>query len=323
MIYHELGNTSLMVSHIALGTVSLGVDYGIKAPGEYGRPKDADAVHLIQHAANAGINLFDTAPAYGESEAYLGNALRSRQNVCIATKISISNDSNGNAMRGKNLCRAIHDSLKNSSINLQKSVLDIIQIHNATVDIIEQGEVAECLLDAQRKGSIRYIGASVYTEEEALAVIKAGCFNTLQVAYNLLDQRMARKVFSAAEKAGVGIITRSAFLKGALTSKAQWLPPELADLIEAVERAKNELANGSWQALSDIAFRFCLSAPQVAAVLVGVRTVDELNLALKVAEAGPLPEKVISKILDMGLTDEHLLNPLFWPQSATELERSN
>ena len=315
MIYRELGNIGLKVSNIALGTVSLGLDYGIKVPGKYRRPKEADAINLMQQAADAGISLFDTAPAYGKSEAYLGTVLRSRSNIYVATKVSIPKDCNANPMRGKNLFETVNDELKRSRLSLQCNVLDIVQIHNATIDVIEEGEITECLLDARNRGIVRYLGASVYTEEEALAIIKAKCFSTLQVAYNLLDQRMAKKVFRAAEEAGVGIITRSAFLKGALTSNAQWLPSELGDLREAAESARNELAEGSWQALSDISLRFCLSAPQVATVLVGARTVDELNAALKVAEAGSLPEEMLSKALAMALEDEHLLNPSYWPLS--------
>ena len=163
----------------------------------------------------------------------------------------------------------------------------------------------------QQQGDIRYIGASVYTEEEAIVVIEAGCFQILQVAYNILDQRMARQVFPAAEEAGVGIIVRSAFLKGALTEKAQWLPIELAELKMGVVRAMRVL-DISWQALPEFALRFCLSAPEVSTVLVGARTIPELEQALAAEVAGPLPEELLVKTKSLGLTDERLLNPTYW-----------
>jgi len=311
MNYRTLGRTGLRVSVIALGTVSLGVDYGIKVPGEFGRPTKSEAIRLLQQAADAGINLFDTAPAYGESELLVGQALGSQPECYVATKVSIPRDTNGIPMHGTQLRQAVQSSLESSLRALRREVLDIVQIHNATVEVIARGEMAQALLDARQHGKLRFLGASVYTEAEASAVIEAGCFDVLQVPYNLLDQRMARRVFPAAQQAGVGILVRSAFLKGALTAKAQWLPPDLAELREAVEQAKDVLA-GSWQALPEMALRFCLSAPQMATVLVGVRTLSELRQALKAAEAGPLQAELLSRVPVLALREERLLNPSYW-----------
>lgn len=310
--YRPLGKTSLQVSVIALGTVSLGLDYGIEAPGEFGRPAEADAIRLLQQAADAGISLFDTAPAYGESERLLGQALRSYPQCYIATKVPVPMDANGSPMRNTPLRRAVQGSMENSLHALQRNVLDIVQIHNATADIIAQGEMAEALLQAQKQGKVRFLGASVYGEEAALAAVEAGCFDVIQVAYNVLDQRMARRVFPAAERAGVGILVRSALLKGALTAKARWLPPELAELRQAAERAMDILA-GSWQSLPEAALRFCLSAPQVATVLIGARTPEELRPALAAAEAGPLSEEVLARTPALALAEERWLNPTYWP----------
>ncbi|MBN2374035.1 aldo/keto reductase [bacterium] len=312
MDYRVLGKTRMQVSSIALGTVSLGVDYGIKAPGEFGCPDEADAIRLLQKAADAGISLFDTAPAYGNSEYLLGCALKPYPMCHISTKVSIPRGQDGEVIHGSQLRQSIQDSLENSIRALQRDVLDIVQIHNATVDVIAQGEIAEILMDARLEGKVRFIGASVYTEEEALLVIRTGCFDCLQVAYSILDQRMRYRVFPAAEQAGIGIITRSAFLKGALTEKAQWLPLELNELKRSAERVKDTLSL-SWDTLPESALRFCLSNPQVASVLVGVRTSEELEDALAAADAGPLPEELLTRAVEVALADDRLLNPSRWP----------
>jgi len=311
MDYRPLGKTGLDVSVVGLGTVSLGVDYGIKAPEELGRPAEADTIRLLQKAADAGINLFDTAPAYGESERLLGQALRSHPQCYIATKVPVPTETNGSSMQSSQLQRAVYTSLENSLRALQRDMLDIVQIHNATVDVIAQGKIAEVLLKAQRQGKVRFLGTSVYTEAEAMAVIEAGCFDVLQVPYNVLDQRMATKVFPAAVQAGVGLIVRSTFLKGVLTAKAKRLPLELTSLRQAAERVMEILA-GSWQSLPEAALRFSLSAPLVATVLVGVRTFSELEQALKALEAGPLPTELLAKIPASTLEEERLLNPSYW-----------
>lgn len=313
MNYRSLGKTCLKTSRISLGTVSLGVDYGIKEPRNHGPPDDTTVFRLIKEAAFEGINLFDTAPAYGQSENHLGDALSSRSDCYIATKVSIPKANDGRMLHGKLLREAIEESLKNSLKALKRKRLDLVQIHNASVELIEQGEMIEVLKEAQRQGKVHLLGASVYSEAEAMAVIESGSFDTLQVAYSILDQRMARRVFPAAKRAGVGIIVRSALLKGALTAKAQWLPEELSELRQKAENARDTLAGGSWQTLPDIALRFCLSHPLVSTVLVGVRTIEELKAALAVTQTGPFPGEELSKAKSLALDNEYLLNPSHWP----------
>lgn len=311
MKFQQLGKTGIQVSTLALGTVSLGVDYGIKVPDEFGRPTEAEAIHLLQQAADSGINLFDTAPAYGESERLIGRAIGRRSDCHIATKVLTPLDSKGYPLSGTRLRQVVQKSLEESRYTLQRDVLDIVQIHNATEGLITRGEFSEVLFQAKQQGKVRFLGASVYGEKAALAVIEAGCYDVLQVAYNVLDQRMAKYVFPAAELVGVGIIARSILLKGALTAKARWLPEDLTPLREAAERAKDILA-GSWQAMPQAALRFCLSKPQVATVLMGVRTLSELKQALMAVESGPLPAELLAQAPLLALTEERLLNPSHW-----------
>ncbi|MCB9161239.1 MAG: aldo/keto reductase [Caldilineaceae bacterium] len=86
MDYRTLGRTGLRVSALALGTVELGLDYGIHAPGQVGRPTEDEAIRLVHAALDAGINFVDTR-AYGESRAHLGRALAGRRHdVVLATR---------------------------------------------------------------------------------------------------------------------------------------------------------------------------------------------------------------------------------------------
>ena len=179
--------------------------------------------------------------------------------------------------------------------------------------MMDGGAVTDALLDAKRRGLVRILGASVYGEEAALAVIRSGEYGVVQVALNALDQRMMRAVLPAAEAAGVGVILRSAFLKGALTPKAQWLPEPLAPLREAAARARDALARGSWDRLPAAAMRFCLSVPHAASVLSGARTLAELDEAIAAEAAGPLDASALAMAAQLALTDERLLNPSYWP----------
>ncbi len=305
-----LGRTNLKVSVLSLGTVELGMGYGIRKPGQPERPDRAEAVRLLQSAADRGINLFDTAPAYGESEKLIGEALGRRQDIYLATKVSVP-EKDGRLLTGKPLQKTISASLEASLKALKQNCLDIVQIHNATVETIERGEIVEALLRARDAGKVRFLGASVYGEAAALSAIGTGVFDTLQLAYNLLDPRMAVKVFPAAYQSNTGVICRSALLKGALSERAKWLPEALAPLREQAARAMHTLA-GSWQKLPQIALRFCLSSPYIDTVLVGASNRRELDSALEAAAAGPLSDHHLELASGLAMSDERLINPVYW-----------
>lgn len=299
MRYRALGRTGLEVSAVSLGTVSLGMEYGIRAPGAFDPPAEDEAVRLLQSSFALGINLIDVAPAYGTGERIVGRAAGTRTDVIIATKVAAEDDVEG--------------SLERSRQALQRDVIDIVQVHNATASSVRDGTVAEALLEARHRGRLRFLGASVYGEEDAFAVIDSGMYDVLQVACSVLDQRMLGKVLPAAHAAGVGVLLRSALLKGVLTEKALWLPEPLEPLRVAALRARDALCAGSWSALPAAALRFCLSQPDAASVLVGGRTLPEVEAAVAAEAAGPMNGVELAMCGALALTDDALLNPSRWP----------
>jgi aryl-alcohol dehydrogenase-like predicted oxidoreductase len=142
----------------------------------------------------------------------------------------------------------------------------------------------------------------------------------LQLALSLLDQRMCSQVLPEAEEAGVGILTRSALLKGALTKRAQWLPESLRPVAEASARAVQGL-HTSWDHLPAMALRFCLALPAAQTVLVGVRERAELDDCIAAEGDGPLPADLLRTARTLALDDEHLLNPTYWHLEESDTEQ--
>ena len=309
MEYRDLGKTGVKVSGISLGTVSLGMNYGIPAPGEWKRPDESEAVRLLRTAFDRGVNLFDTAPGYGKSENLTGSVLGHLPGCLIATKISIPLP--GGPETGCDLRFQIRDSVAKSLERLGGTCLDILQIHNATCDLLDCGIVLQELSRLREEGLVRFLGASIYTVEEALAAIRTGLLEVLQVPLSILDQRMLAAV-EPAKKAGVALIARSVLLKGALTRKAAWLPSQMNPLKQAVDRVRKVL-ECSWEELPQYALRYALSLPGFASVLVGVRTAGELERALDAVREGPLPRHLVRRVEPLGLDDPVLYNPARWP----------
>ena len=305
MKYNKLGKTEIMVSALGLGTVELGLNYGIKKPDNFGKPDEKHSIYLLHKAVDMGINLFDTAPSYGNSEELLGKAFANRENYIIATKINIPSE-------GENIERYIHLSLSKSCKNLKKKYLDIVQVHNATCSTFFNTDLFEILMKEKQKGNIRLIGASVYEPENALAAIKSGMIDILQVAYNILDQRMDKEVLRKAESKGIGILSRSVFLKGVLTKRVKYLPKSCEPLKKAAENIKRKMKLFFWQDLSNFALRFALSNPRIDSVLVGVSNESELDFALNAFNKGKLINNELELAYQCKMNDNFWLNPSAW-----------
>jgi aryl-alcohol dehydrogenase-like predicted oxidoreductase len=304
-----LGRTGLTVSALSLGTVSLALDYGIPAPGAFERPTVDEAIRIIQGALDRGITLIDTAPAYGDAEHIVGLAAGRDPRAIIATKVALP----AGSYVASTFNRTVDSSLESSLRALKRDVIDILQIHNATCEMIAEGAITHMLVEVKQRGLVRVLGASVYDSDAALAAIRSGEYGVLQVVFNALDQRMMHEVIPAAAAAGVGVVVRSALLKGALTPKARWLPASLAALRESAARARDALAGGSWERLPEAALRFCLTAPHVASVLAGARTLAELEASLAAEAAGPLDADTMVVAASLAMNDDALLNPSRWP----------
>lgn len=310
MEYWSLGRTGLRVSKLALGTAAFGLEnYGIQEPGEHGRLSEDEAIGLVRAAVEKGINFFDTARGYGESEAVLGKGLSDCASCIIATKVGISAATKGSTA----LTRTVMDSVETSLKALRRDVLDIVQVHNATQETLERSEILDVLERAREVGKLKFVGASVYGEPAALAAIRSGRVDVLQIALNLLDQRMLATVLPEARKSNVGVVARSVFLKGALTDRAKLLPDGLRSLSEASDRMREALGE-TWESLPRTALRFCLSAPGVHSVLVGLRSLSELAAAIAAQDAGPLDSAVVRRTDLLKLNDDQLLDPSYWPK---------
>jgi aryl-alcohol dehydrogenase-like predicted oxidoreductase len=317
MQFTELGASGLRVSRVGVGTAAFGLaHYGIPTPGE-ARIDAARAADTLRAAADAGINFFDTAPGYGPSESLLGQALAQHADCVLATKIPLPEGVG--SMAAAEVSRMVNASLDNSRRALRREVLDVVQIHNATLEVLANGPLMDSLERARSDGKLRCLGASVYGASTALAAIRTGKIQVLQLAVSVLDQRMCHLVLPEAERAGLGVLTRSALLKGALTKRAKWLPESLRPVAEASARVVAELG-ASWDELPTMAVRFCLSLRAAGTVLVGVRSQAELQECLNAEAVGRLPPDLLNIAQSLALNDEQLLNPSFWRLEESDME---
>ena len=169
------------------------------------------------------------------------------------------------------------------------------------------------LSSLKQEGKIQYAGIATRTEDTALAAINSNFFETIQLAYSILDQRM-ENVLVEAQKNNVGIINRSVLLQGALTPKYEHLPDALAPVKKAAEQATN-MAEEIDTSLPDMAIRFVLENSAVSTALIGTSKPHQIESAITASEK-ELPEETINSLYKLAINDPDQVDPSRWPNDT-------
>jgi aryl-alcohol dehydrogenase-like predicted oxidoreductase len=313
MRYRVLGGTGIEVSAYCLGTMMFGA---------IGNPDHDDCARIINAALDRGINFVDTADIYsaGESEEIVGRTLAARGNrddIVLATKAHFPMGEGRN--RGGNSRRWIVREVEESLRRLRTDWIDLYQIHRPdhTTDIEETLSV---LGDLVRAGKIRSFGCSTFPAEQIVDAHHVAerralpRFRTEQPPYSLLARGVERDVLPVVRQLGMGALTWGPLAGGFLTGryrKGQEIDltrgraainpgrfdpalPTTAAKLDAVE-AFTELAGELGRTVPELAVAFPLAHPAVTSVILGPRTMEQLDSALKGADL-VLDDAVLDRI---------------------------
>ena len=211
-LHRPLGSTGLLVSPLGLGTVKLGRDQGVKYPNGFQIPDDDAARMLLRQARELGINLIDTAPAYGMSEERLGPLLRDqRKDWVIVSKVGeeFENGVSSHDFSAAHTRMSIERSLK----RLETDFIDLVLVHSDGNDlaILEHEEVYATLAALKAEGKIRGFGFSGKTVQGGLKALETG--DCAMVTYNLNEQS-ERPVLDYAADHGKAILVKKALASG-------------------------------------------------------------------------------------------------------------
>jgi len=213
----EIANTGVIVSPLGLGTVKLGRNTAVKYPTQFKIPDDKQTLELLAQAWDLGINLLDTAPAYGNSEQRLGQLLpQQSHDWIIATKVGETFDPVTGESHYNFTPEFITASIKQSLSNLKCDVLDIVLIHSDGNDqhIIEHHGALEVLADLKQQGLIRATGMSTKTVEGGLLTLQQA---DLAMIMHNLDYQQEQQVLDQAQQDNKGIFIKKALASGHLS----------------------------------------------------------------------------------------------------------
>ena len=218
--YRKLGSSDTHLSPLGLGTIKLGRDQGVKYPASFRIPNDQEAANLISLAYDLGINLIDTAPAYGNSEERLGKLLKQqRKNWFICSKAGehfIDGVSSFDFTP-----EGITLSVENSLQKLKTDFIDAVLIHSdgRDEDVIKMGTL-ECLADLKKQGKICFTGMSTKTCAGGILALQKS--DIAMVTFNLEEQE-EKAVIDYAQENNKGIFIKKAFASGHAASTEESL----------------------------------------------------------------------------------------------------
>ncbi len=281
----KLGWTDLKVSKVGLGTWAMGDDF-------WGAVDDNESIRTIQTALDSGINLVDTAPAYGRghSEEVIGKAIKGRRDQAIlATKVGIDKSADGSIRRDlspASVTREVEDSLRRLAVE----VIDLYQIHwpDANTPIEDTLEV---LIKAKDAGKFRYLGVSNFDTSLMDQVRGITDLATLQPPFSLLQRDIEAEILPYCHEHNIGVLSYGTLSGGILTGKFREYPtfekgdnrhkfypafnPKIWDKVQKVVDVLREIASARGVPVAQVGINWATAQPGMTCALVGAKRPDQ------------------------------------------------
>jgi aryl-alcohol dehydrogenase-like predicted oxidoreductase len=287
-----LGQTGIDVSELSLGT------WGLSGDG-YGAVVEAEKDRTIDRALELGITLFDTADVYGKGamEQKLGERLP-KEGTRVVTKLGTDLDST--PPRKRFTASYLQDAFERSRERLKRGKLDIVLLHNPTMEAMGLGEGASVLKELKETGRIAAWGVSAGSVEVARSAIMVGA-DVIELAYNVFVARDLHELAADLSESSTGVLARSVLAHGLLTGHwsperefyegdhraDRWTREELKRRINQLDALRPLVTTGQVPTLRTASLRFALANQLVSSLVLGPRSVTQLEQLVREAGSGP------------------------------------
>jgi aryl-alcohol dehydrogenase-like predicted oxidoreductase len=285
------------ISKLILGTVQLGLPYGIN--NTTGKPDLQESLAILETAQRSGIEALDTADAYGDSQRVIAEFHKNHRPFKILSKFKFS-DSN----------RDLESCLKKTLSQLGCSFLDTYSFHSFQDYLTFQDK--SLLKELQREGKVEKWGVSIYSNEEFEQAIEFDAIDVIQTPFNLLDNMNKRgALIKKAKQRGKTVHVRSVFLQGLFFKTPENFPAQLQPLMPEIQLL-NDLAKAHSLSMQEMALQYALSIPEIDGVLFGIETVEQLKQNLISLQKSRWSTELTSAIHEINCSHVELLNPANW-----------
>ncbi len=286
------------MNRLALGTVQFGLAYGIA--NHIGQVSRAEIKVMLQLAIANSIDTLDTAIAYGDSEAFLGEA--GTQEFKVVTKLPALPDN----------CADVSTWVQ-QQVSMSLSRLGVTNIYGLLLHRSQQLlglnglALYQALQALKDNGQVQKIGISIYSPTELDALMPRYRFDLVQAPFNLVDQRLYRTSWMQRLKDdNVEIHTRSAFLQGLLLMAVAEMPDKFLPWSGLWHRWYQWMLEKEVSAVQ-ACLAFPLSFPEIDRVIVGADSASQLAQIVSASN-----KQLLAGLPDIHCDDENLINPANW-----------
>jgi aryl-alcohol dehydrogenase-like predicted oxidoreductase len=251
----RLGRTEMLVSALGLGASELG----------HSRVPLQTAAAMLGSALDAGLNLIDTAPCYGDSEELIGRTVSHRRHdFYLMTKCG-----HACGLPFSDWAPALIEvSIDRSLKRLRTDCIDLVLLHSCDEQQLRQGELITALLQARAKGKVRYLGYSG-DGGAALYAVQSGVFDTIEISVSIADQEAIALVLPSAREHDIGVIAKRPIANAAWLGSWWTVGFYSQPYRTRLRKLKYEFLQRDPAAAAATALRFTLTVPGVHAAIVG------------------------------------------------------
>ena len=288
------------ISKLSLGTVQFGLDYGVS--NENGKPTQENVNKIISFIKDNGINCFDTAQGYGNSEKVLGISLEKYQDNMVISKVT-----------SNNLRNNFISSIKKSLENLQEEKLFAVLLHDSEILFNWTQTDSEIVTNAISNNLIKYFGVSIYTDEEFQQAIENPIIQIIQIPFNLLDQRaITKEWFKKAKENNKLLFIRSVYLQGLILMDINKVPKHLDKAKPYLLKLEN-IAKQLNISKNSLALSFVNQIAKDSVILFGCETLEQAEENINTYNENVLSNQEIELIENLFVNvDEYIYNPTNW-----------
>jgi aryl-alcohol dehydrogenase-like predicted oxidoreductase len=315
MRYREFGRTGWQVSEISFGAWQLG--------GQWGHVDDEESIQALLESYELGINFVDTAEFYGfgHSEEVIGESLRRWRGdkIYVATKtrpIQWPNpDHDDPVMRGRYPSWYLRENVEASLTRLGVERLDLLQLHCWLRSGLGELDWLETLNELRVEGKIDRVGVSIrdYRPDEGVDLAELGLVDSIQVIFNMFEQRPTEALLPAAGRSRTAIIDRVAFDSGSLSGqwdestydsweegsqqREMFRGDRFGETLRRVEALKRLVAP-HYSSLAEAAVKYVLASPEVSTVIAGMSSSRNVQRNAGYSDGEPFPEELRAQLAE-------------------------
>lgn len=301
----------LKISRLTLGTVQLGLNYGINNIA--GQPSTEEGKNILKAALSGGVNTLDTSSDYGKSEDIIGSFLsETGEKMTVVTKfdIGLSDFASQTEIDTK-----VFSQVENSLRRLKFKKLPLLLLHSDSEYSKHGKKVDDVLIRLKSQGLIERAGISMGADDENINIItKNDLYEAVQIPLNLFDTaRIFRGTLDLLQKSDKIVFARIIFLQGLFFKNPENLPDGLLqNAAEPLKKIKL-IAEKENIGISELAISFVKYTPGISSLILGVETVGQIEENLKLFATKQISDESREEILNIYNTiNKDVLMPWKW-----------